>query len=51
MTITHYEGKSFANGSNQTVTVINDDELHALGGTFGVIKLRSDPPHWSDDGR
>lgn len=25
--------------------------LHRVGGTFGVIKLRSDPPHWSDDGR
>lgn len=26
-------------------------ELIALGKTFGVIKLISDPPHWSDDGR
>lgn len=25
--------------------------LHAVGLTYGVIKLRSDPPHWSDDGR
>lgn len=24
--------------------------LHALGRSFGVIKLLSDPPHWSDDG-
>jgi hypothetical protein len=23
----------------------------AVGKTFGVIKLLSDPPHWSDDGR
>lgn len=26
-------------------------DLHAIGATFGVRKLRSDPPHWSDDGR
>lgn len=25
--------------------------LHAVGATYGVIKLLSDPPHWSDDGR
>jgi hypothetical protein len=25
-------------------------ELVAVGKTFGVIKLVSDPPHWSDDG-
>jgi hypothetical protein len=26
-------------------------ELHAVGASYGVIKLLSDPPHWSDDGR
>ena len=25
-------------------------DLAAVGKTFGVIKLVSDPPHWSDDG-
>lgn len=25
--------------------------LHAVGATYGVHKLLSDPPHWSDDGR
>ncbi|WP_206366527.1 hypothetical protein [Sphingomonas gei] len=25
-------------------------DLHAIGATYGVIKLASDPPHWSDDG-
>ena len=24
--------------------------LHAIGATYGVYKLVSDPPHWSDDG-
>ena len=26
-------------------------ELAQVGGSFGVVKLVSDPPHWSDDGR
>lgn len=26
-------------------------QLHAIGATYGVKKLLSDPPHWSDDGR
>ncbi|WP_448663528.1 peptidoglycan-binding domain-containing protein [Sphingomonas sp. CJ20] len=25
-------------------------DLHRIGASYGVIKLRSDPPHWSDDG-
>ena len=28
----------------------NNRELHAVGATYGVIKLVVDPPHWSDDG-
>ncbi len=27
------------------------ERLYALGASFGVHKLRSDVPHWSDDGR
>jgi hypothetical protein len=26
-------------------------DLHRIGAGYGVIKLVSDPPHWSDDGR
>lgn len=26
-------------------------ELHKVGATYGVIKLASDPPHWSTDGK
>lgn len=26
-------------------------DLHKLGAGYGLIKLLSDPPHWSDDGR
>jgi hypothetical protein len=28
----------------------SNPELMAVGATFGVIKLPTDPPHWSDDG-
>jgi hypothetical protein len=39
---THAITGSPRNGSNP--------DLIAVGATFGVIKLVSDPPHWSDDG-
>ena len=48
LNITDFDGAAHAiassprNGSNP--------ELIAVGATFGVIKLASDPPHWSDDG-
>ena len=29
----------------------NNVALHKIGATYGVIKLVSDPPHWSDSGR
>jgi hypothetical protein len=28
----------------------SNPELIKVGATFGVMKLVSDPPHWSDDG-
>ncbi|NJM51698.1 MAG: hypothetical protein HC843_13205 [Sphingomonadales bacterium] len=28
-----------------------NDRLHKIGASYGVIKLLSDPPHWSTDGR
>jgi len=49
LTITDFDGNTHKisaaprNGSNP--------QLIAVGKTFGVIKLVSDPPHWSDDGR
>jgi D-alanyl-D-alanine dipeptidase len=48
LNIRDFNGQSHAisggpqNGSNP--------ELIAVGKTYGVIKLVSDPPHWSDDG-
>lgn len=40
---THVISSGSRNGSNP--------QLAAVGKSFGVIKLMSDPPHWSDDGR
>jgi len=51
MTISNHIGKTFTNAEGAAVTVANQGDLEALGETYGVIKLRSDPPHWSDDGR
>jgi uncharacterized Zn-binding protein involved in type VI secretion/D-alanyl-D-alanine dipeptidase len=50
MTITNFSGKTFTNGSGTNGAVANQGDLEALGSSYGVIKLRSDPPHWSDDG-
>ncbi|WP_395703331.1 hypothetical protein [Aquabacterium sp.] len=50
MTISNYSGKTFADADGSATRVRTAAELHALGETFGVIKLASDPPHWSDDG-
>ncbi|WP_200955553.1 peptidoglycan-binding domain-containing protein [Sphingomonas sp. Root241] len=41
-------------GSPRTVSTPRsgntNKDLHAIGKTYGVIKLASDPPHWSDNG-
>jgi D-alanyl-D-alanine dipeptidase len=50
MTITNYVGKTFNDASNKATKVNSAVDLHTLGATFGVKKLVSDPPHWSDNG-
>jgi len=50
MTISNYTSKTFNDADSDATVVRTAGELHALGATFGVIKLASDPPHWSDDG-
>lgn len=30
---------------------VTNSDLHKVGATYGVLKLVSDEPHWSDDGR
>lgn len=37
-----------ADGLDRRVNSCSD--LHSVGQSYGVIKLLSDPPHWSDDG-
>lgn len=50
MNISNYLKRQFVDANRVTTTVNSAAGLHALGATFGVIKLVSDPPHWSDDG-
>jgi hypothetical protein len=43
------------NGQQQTITSLprtgaGNSDLHGIGATYGVNKLATDPPHWSDDG-
>ncbi|MGU3416731.1 hypothetical protein ACLBW0_24650 [Enterobacteriaceae bacterium C34A] len=51
MTITNVIGKTLKNAHGVDVLVQSQSKLHEVGATFGVHKLISDPPHWSDDGR
>lgn len=50
MTITNFMGKTFVNGTGANSTVASQGDLETLGSSYGVTKLHSDPPHWSDDG-
>ena len=50
MNITGTNGKTMLNKSGKKVSIKNEDDLYAVGATYGVHKLRSDPPHWSADG-
>lgn len=45
-----------AQGNQQVITTLprtgaGNTDLHAVGAGYGVLKLATDPPHWSDDGR
>lgn len=50
MTISNVRNKKIKNASGVEVLIARDSDLHAVGATYGVRKLLSDPPHWSDDG-
>ena len=50
MTITGIVGKKIKNASGEEVEIKKLSDLNAVGATYGVNKLVSDPPHWSDDG-
>ena len=50
MTISGVRGKSIVNKHGTTVKISSNSDLYEVGASYGVIKLRSDPPHWSADG-
>lgn len=50
MTIGGMVGKKIKDASDKNIEIKKLSDLHAVGATYGVQKLVSDPPHWSDDG-
>lgn len=50
MTIGGIVGKKIKDASDKDVDIRKLGDLYAVGATYGVQKLVSDPPHWSDDG-
>lgn len=50
MTISGAIGRSIRNASGRESTINSSADLHEIGRSYGVVKLLSDPPHWSDDG-
>ena len=56
MTISWSGTLNIKNARGKTVAISStprsgqNGQLHAVGQSYGVIKLVSDPPHWSDDG-
>lgn len=57
MTITWKRTLTIKNKKGEDVTIEknpkngNNKDLHKVGATYGVVKLASDPPHWSTDGK
>ena len=43
-------GKTMNDASGNAVRIRSEADLHAVGASYGVHKLVSDPPHWSADG-
>ncbi|MFL5208172.1 MAG: hypothetical protein ACJ8CC_03370 [Microvirga sp.] len=56
MTISWSGNLTLRDGNGQEVTIATsprsggNTSLHRVGRSFGVVKLVSDPPHWSEDG-
>jgi D-alanyl-D-alanine dipeptidase len=50
MTITGIVGKSIVGADGKSVDIKKESDLYPVGAGYGVHKLLSDPPHWSDDG-
>ncbi len=50
VTISGMIGRAILDAAGTRVTINSLADLNAVGASYGVIKLVSDPPHWSDDG-
>lgn len=50
MTVTGIVGQKIKDASGKEVEIKKLSDLNAVGTTYTVHKLVSDPPHWSDDG-
>jgi len=50
MTISGAVGTDVRNANGAACRISSSSDLHAVGQSYGVVKLASDPPHWSDDG-
>jgi hypothetical protein len=50
MTISGIVGKSVNDANGKAIAIKSLKDLNPVGKSYGVIKLVSDAPHWSDDG-
>ena len=50
MTISGMRNKTIKDASGKVVLIKKDSDLVAVGQSYSVVKLLSDPPHWSDNG-
>jgi hypothetical protein len=50
MTISGVIGKTMTSGSGAAANISSQSDLEMVGASFGVLKLPTDPPHWSHDG-
>lgn len=50
MTISGVVGKSVSDANGKAMAIKSLKDLNPVGKSYGVVKLVSDAPHWSDDG-
>ena len=50
MTISGMPNKTIKDASGKVVLIKKDSDLVAVGQSYSVVTLLSDPPHWSDNG-
>ena len=50
VTVRNMIGKTIVDATGLSVNITRLSDLNPVGASFGVIKLVSDPPHWSADG-